>query len=189
MNSGTTADDGTCMSAISAAIKGALVSDGTMSFELRIRSAAVTGVVLAGFTSAECVSDTVPIASVLALVVDQVDGGSESMAVHIRDDDATTATEWQAISAIADAEGANALEVLLGVVTAADTYVVLRVEIDALGNAYFYVDGTLLHAEPLAVTTTARMIPILHLMESTVNAGAVISFIDYWEFVQARPSG
>ena len=189
MNSGTTADDGTCMSAISAAIKGALVSDGTMSFELRIRSAAVTGVVLAGFTSAECVSDTVPIASVLALVVDQVDGGSESMAVHIRDDDATTATEWQAISAIADAEGANALEVLLGVVTAADTYVVLRVEIDALGNAYWYIAGSLVHAEPLAVTITARMIPILHLMESTVNAGAVISFIDYWEFVQARPSG
>ena len=189
MNSGTTTDNGTCMSAISAANFGALVSDGTMSFELRIRSAAVTGVVTAGFSTVVCVSDVVPIASILALVVDQVDAGSESLAVISRDDDATTATEWQVISAIANAEGANALEVPLGVVTAADTYVVLRVEIDALGNAYFYVDGNLGHAEPLAVTTTARMIPILHLMESAVDAGAVISFIDYWEFVVVRPSG
>ncbi|KKN29919.1 hypothetical protein LCGC14_0839180 [marine sediment metagenome] len=189
MDSGTTADDGTCMSAITAASFGALVSDGWTSFELRIRSAAVTGVVTMGLSNVICVADVVPIASVLALVVDQVDGGSESLALITRDDDATTATEWQAISAIADAEGANALEVPLGVITAADTYVVLRVEIDSGGNAYFYVAGNLVHAEPLAVTTTARLAPILHLMESTVDAGAVISFIDYWEFVAPRPTG
>ncbi len=189
MNSGTATDDGTCMSAITASNHGALVADGWMSFEIRIRSAAVTGVVIAGFTTAECVADTVPIASVLNLVTDQVDAGSESLAVIIRDDDATTATEWQAVSAIANTEGANTLEVPLGVITAINTYVVLRVEIDSAGNAYFYINGALKHAEPLAVTTSARLIPILHLMESGVDAGAVISFIDYWEFVRARPTG
>ncbi len=188
MNSGTTTDDGTCMSAITSGSFGGLVSDGPISFEIRIRSAAVTGVVFMTLADTVCAADTVPLASVLALVVDQVDGGSESLAGIMRDQDATSAAQWHAISAIADTEGANALEVPLGISTDADVYVVLRVETDALGNAYFYVNGALKHAEALAVTTSARLIPVLHLMESAGDDGAVISMIDYWEFSVARPT-
>ena len=185
---GTTAENGVCMSMVTTASFGALVSDGTMSLEVRLRTDTLDGKMVVLLASVACVADVVPLVDIDSGVVSQVDAGSESLAGFVRQDEGTDTDDWQAISAIADAEGANALEVPLGTATAVDTYVILRVEIDSAGNAYFYVAGSLVHAEPLAVTTTARLIPLIQDMETALNVGAVTMVIDYLEFVQARPS-
>ena len=186
---GTTAENGLCMSMVTTASFGALVSDGTMSFEVRLRTDTLDGKMVVLLASVACVADVVPLVDIDSGVVSQVDAGSESLAGFVRQDEADDTDDWQAISAIADAEGANALEVPLGTATAVDTYVILRIEIDSAGNAYWYVAGSLVHAEPLAVTTTARLIPLIQDMETALNVGAVTMIIDYLEFVQARPSG
>lgn len=190
LNGGSTADNGSCMSAIAAATKGALVSDGWTVFEARLRSGALDGKIAMLLTTSACVSDTVPVVDIDSGVVSQIDAGTESLAGFVRQDEATDVDAWQAISAIADAEGANALEVVLdNITTAVNTYVVLRIEVDSAGNAYWYIAGTLVHAEPLAVTTTARLIPAIFVMETALNVGAVIVFVDYWLTVVPRPIG
>ena len=186
---GVTAENGVCMSMVTTASFGALVSDGTMSFEVRLRTDTLDGKMVVLLASVACVADVVPLVDIDSGVVSQVDAGSESLAGFVRQDEGTDTDDWQAISAIADAEGANALEVPLGTATAVDTYVTLRIEIDSAGNAYWYIAGSLVHAEPLAVTTTARLIPLIQDMETALNVGAVTMIIDYFEFVQARPSG
>ena len=185
---GTTAENGVCMSAETTANFGALVSDGTMSFEVRLRTDTLDGKMVVLLASVACVADVVPLVDIDSGVVSQVDAGSESLAGFVRQDEGTDTDDWQAISAIADAEGANALEVPLGTATAVDTYVTLRIEIASTGDAYWYIAGSLVHAEPLAVTTTARLIPLIQDMETALNVGAVTMIIDYWEFVVARPS-
>ena len=181
-------DEATCMSAITLASMGALVSDGPISFEVRLRADVDDGIVAAGLIDIACVADNVPVADIDSGTV-AFNGATAGGAMIWQQDEATDTDDFQAISAISNVEGANALEVPMGVALVADTYFTLRVETDTAGNAYFYVDGTLLHAEPLAVTTTDRLIPMVQTVATIGSPSvAVTVVIDYWEFVVPRPS-
>lgn len=100
--------------------------------------------------------------------------------------DATT-NEWQAVSTNATAIGNAATEYNLNVAPTAGTYDTLRIEIEATGDAYFYVNGVLQGAEPLAVATAATLMPWLGVMSTTTTLVKVDT--DYVLFVAPRPSG
>lgn len=180
-------DESTCMGAITTASWGALVSDGIISFETRLRVDTIAGSVGAGLIDIACVADNIPIADIDSGTV-VFNGATAGGALIWQQDEATDVDDFQAISALSNAEGANALEVPLGVALVADTYFTLRVETDTAGNAYFYADGTLLHAEPLAVTTTDRLIPMIQANSTIPGTQTVVITVDYWEFSVPRPS-
>ena len=118
----------------------------------------------------------------------QLDANNADMIGIVRQDEATDTDDWQAFSSLADVEGANALEVPLGTATVVDTYVVLRVETDAAGNGYWYINDALVHAEALAVATTARLIPAFVSAETVAAGGTVTTVLDYVLFVHPRPT-
>lgn len=188
ITSGTASQDGACFSTITADAFGSDISDGWTVFEARLKSASVAGLVGMGFSDQVCAdtTDTIPTVDVDSGVVSQVDGESESLAVFVRQDEATDVDGWQVVSAIADAEGSNALEVSVGTQVATE-YQVLRIEIDSLGNAYWYIDGALVYAEPLAVTATAILVPTIFTTETVPDTGANITLVDYIMFVMPRP--
>lgn len=181
-------DEATCISAITLASMGALVSDGPISFEVRLRADEIGAAVAAGLIDIACVADNIPVADIDSGAV-IFNGATAGGAMIHQQDEATDVDDFQAISAISDIEGANALEVPMGVALVVNTYFTLRVETDTAGNAYFYVDGTLLHAEPLAVTTTDRLIPMVQIFATDDGGDDVVTIIiDYWEFVVPRPA-
>ena len=187
-DSSNAGDEATCMSAVTLASMGALVSDGPISFETRLRADSINGIVAAGLIDIACVADNVPVADIDSGTV-VFNGATAGGAMIWQQDEATDVDDFQAISAISNVEGANALEVPMGVAIVADTYFTLRVETDTAGNAYFYVDGTLLHAEPLAVTTTDRLVPMVQAVATIGGTSeAVTIIIDSWEFVVPRPA-
>ena len=179
-----------CISMIDEATSGALVSDGPIVYEVRHRAAQTDGLTYMTLQSQNCTSSgTIDVLiDIDSGVVAQTDANNADMIGIARQDEATDTNDWQAFSSNDDTEGANALEVPLGTATAADTYVVLRVETDALGNGYWYVNGVLVHAEALAVATTARLIPAFVTAETVAAGGTVTVVIDYILFVQARPA-
>ena len=80
-------------------------------------------------------------------------------------------------------------EYSLAVAPVASTYIILRVEIDATGHAFFYINGLLQGAEPLAVATTAVLIPYWWAGSPDDGTGTVTKmYIDYLEFWGARPA-
>ena len=187
-DSSNAGDEATCIGALSLASFGALVSDGPISFEVRLRANSINGIVAGGLIDIACVADNVPVADIDSGTV-VFNGATAGGAMIWQQDEATNVADFQAISAISNVEGANALEVPMGVAIVADTYFTLRVETDTAGNAYFYVDGTLLHAEPLAVTTTDRLIPMVQAVATIDGTSeAVTIHIDSWEFVVPRPA-
>ena len=190
ITSGTTSQDGACFSTITADAFGSDISVGWTVFEVRLKSDNLNGLVGIGFSDQVCAdtTDTIPTVDIDSGVVSQVDGESESLAVFARQDEATDVDGWQVVSAIADAEGSNALEVSVGTQAAA-AYQILRVEIDSLGNAYWYIDGALVYVEPLAVTVTAILVPTIFTTETVLNVGASITLVDYILFVMPRPAG
>lgn len=187
-DSSNAGDEATCMSAITAASFGGLVSDGIISFEARLQADSINGIVAAGLIDIACVADNVPVADIDSGTV-TFNGATAGGAMIWQQDEATNVDSFQAISALANVEGANALEVPLGTVIVAATYYTLRVETDTTGNAYFYVDGTLQHAEPLAVTTTDRLVPMIQAVATIDGTSeAVTIIVDYWEFMVPRPA-
>ena len=70
---------------------------------------------------------------------------------------------------------------------AAADYVTLRVETDAAGDCYFYVDGDLQYAEDACVATTARLGWFIW-ANTDDNASAVTLIIDYIEFQTTKPT-
>ncbi len=100
--------------------------------------------------------------------------------------DATTDV-WQAVSTNATDIGNAAGEYTLGSAPVGGTYDRLRLEVDAAGHAYFYINDTLMGVEPLAVATAALMQPWLGTMSTTTTLVKVDT--DYLMFVAPRPSG
>ena len=182
-----TSDDGNgeevCVGQADPATDGSTVSDGWHMFELRVSIDVLTGLAEMGWWDTICTADTVPISITTGTVA--ANGATAAIAAIVLDDGATDATAWQAVSAISNAEGANALEVPM-ITAVVSTYVVLRLEIDNLGNAYFFVDDILLHAEPLAVLTTSEIAAFFQ-VESTTST-ALVGTVDYWTTVQPRPT-
>lgn len=187
ITSGTVSQDGACLSYITADALGSDISDGITAFEIRVRSDNLNGLFAMGMSDQVCAdtTDTIPVMDVDSGVVSQVDGESESLIAFARQDEATDVDGWQIVSAIADVEGANALEVSVGTQVAA-TYDVLRVEVDSLGNGYWYLNGALVHAEALAVTVTAILVPNIWSTETAVDTGASINIVDYFRYVMPK---
>ena len=191
MNAGTTdITDGICLSFLAIGPFGALPSDGPIIFETRLQAEQVDGLVYMTLQAQECtaLNTVVTMIDMDSGVVLQLDASNADMIGIARQDEATDTDDWQAFSSLVDTEGANALEVPLGVVGVATEYDTLRVETDTAGNGYFYVNGTLLHAEALAVTPGTRLLPSIFVSETAANGGAVEIHVDYILYVVPRPA-
>ena len=168
---------------------GSLVSLGGTVFETRVSLDGIAGCsqwyglsdVLG--TNAERLPHTVDSGTVAdgGLTVTNVVGISFST-------DATATTKYTITSENAGTIGNSAAEEALDVGPTADTFAVLRIEVDSNGDARFYVDGTLKATRVLAVATTALLIPLIG-MDSGTDAQADIDLsIDYILFEGNRPS-
>ena len=106
--------------------------------------------------------------------------------------DAVHPTLWQAVSTNATAIGNAEDEYTLANAPVAATYQLFRIEVDTTGDAFWYVEGLLMGAEPLAVATTATLMPYYG-AGSAVDCGGSCDVtkvdVDYVYFSGARPSG
>lgn len=183
----TGADAATCLSAITEAAYGALVSDGWTVIEARLQVDSVAGVAAFGLVDTTCIADNLVLADIDSGTVDKLAAGSATLVAFWQQDEATNTASWQALSAVTDStEGAQALEVPMATLVI-NTYDLLRIEIDELANAYFYINNNLLHAEAIATATTARLIPFFQVNDTTDGDAVVTMIIDYLMFVVPRP--
>ena len=169
--------------------RGALVSEGGIVFETRVALDALTGCsqwiglsdVLG--TNAERLPHTVDSGTVAdgGLTVTNVAGFSFSS-------DATATTCWTITSEKAGAIGNSEAEEALDVGPTADTYQILRIEVDADGTIRYYVDGVLKSTRSEGIATTAVLIPLIG-MDSGTDAQVVRDLsIDYILFEGNRPA-
>ncbi len=174
----------TCMSYIVAANFASLVSDGVMAWETRLTFTDDDGTAATGLNNVICATNDDDWYDIASEAVTALAANADS-AAWVQDAAATDVTTWQTLSAHTDVEGANALSVPGPTHTPA-AYAVYRIEIDSAGNAYWYYNGVLRHAEPLAVNTTAELIPFVAV--SGNGGGTVNVNLDYWMFVRPRPT-
>jgi hypothetical protein len=102
--------------------------------------------------------------------------------------DATATTTWQFCHENAGTIGNSGAEDAHTAGPTADTYQVLRIEVDATGDARFYIDGTLVKTETTAVATTSLLIPFIGGNSADDADVATDVSIDYIYFSGARPS-
>lgn len=183
--SSTDENDMECFGVDVVADHAVLPSDGWSAIEIRLNVDVLTAAAGMGFHDTVCTDTGVWVTAVAGVVASS--GAGDSQAIITFQDAATNSTSWLATSAIIDVEGANALEVAMATAVAG-TYVRLRVELDNLGNAFFYIDGTLQHVEPLAVTTTVEQAPLAFAESSSAGSTALLMTMDYWMFVKPRPT-
>ena len=182
---GTTDTDGACLSS-TVAEWGGLPSDGWIVTEVRFRVDVITGFIWAGLADVACANDDVVNFVVTGNSVVSGGGVFADLAGIGLSDEATESDVWAPMTALADAEGANAQIMDMGTAVAA-TYVTLRTEIDTHGNSYHYVDGTLQHAEALAVASTVRAVAWFE-VGATATVAALTAIVDYIFYVSTRPT-
>lgn len=181
------ATDGTSLSLILLA-KGSLVSLGTTVMEARVSGAVLTGCnVCVGLSDTLAESNEHGLYRAAAGTVS--DGGLTltNAAAFVFDKDATDATNWLVVSENAGTISNSGAEESASVGPTADTYQTLRIEVDASGDARFYIDGVLEKTEATAVATTSLLIPFISVDEAGTSAAETLS-IDYVKFQGARPS-
>ena len=182
------ANDGSTMSLILLS-QGALVSAGTTTFKTRVAFDQLTG------TSWNFgLSDTLAESTCRSLYT--VDSGTIADGGLTVDDavcfafssDATAGTKWQVCSEKTGTIYASAAEEALTTGPTAETYATLMITVDSSGNALFYLNGTLVANHPLAVATTAVLIPFIGGNSAEDADVATDVFVDYVYFSHARPS-
>ena len=145
--------------------------------EARVKVARITlcsfGV---GFSDAVTEGDNVQPFSVNGTTV--VDTASDGAAI-VFDTDATTKYFW-IVNSLITTQGGSILPSTY--VPVADTYITLRVAIDALGGARYYINGVEVGYKALATTTTTALTPYV----SCINrAGAALvltcDYIKVWQ--------
>lgn len=182
-----TADEMACFGSLLAATHGGTVGVGWISFEARVEWSTYAGKGGISINDTICVSNAVSLTDITGTTV-AANGATSSVASIFFDDGATSALFFHALSALSNAEGSNALTVVGPATATAGNYApVLRIEIDNLGNAFFFHDGTLFHAEPLAVSPTDEVIFRVEGGTSATTTGVDIT-IDYIEWVTPRPA-
>ena len=166
----------------------ALISDGVTSVTWRVRLNDIVGNSY-GFG----LSDAIPIANTIwlfevntNLVTDT--GTTNDIVLHFSSD-ADATTSWNPVSTNGGTIGNNADEFACPETIAVDTYMNLTIQIEATGDAFFYVDDVLCAAEALATATTARLVPYAYgtSAEDDTSGGGVFT-IDYVDFYMARPA-
>ena len=186
------ADDDTDMSVGSYGIigQGALVSSGLTVVEYRVHMSTIVNAVGVGLT------DTV--ANATEMEPFEADGSNVisegtvttcqnciAFLAHTTD---TNTFGWLAVSMNGNTMGAVADEYTLGVAPVASTYQVLRIEVDASGDAFWYINGVLKGVEPAALATAAVVVPYYWTGSIGATAAATV-LIDYIDFWAARPTG
>tara|TARA_Y100000034_G_C6847541_1_gene384076 strand:- start:7 stop:1116 length:1110 start_codon:yes stop_codon:yes gene_type:complete len=181
-------NDGTVLSRILLA-QGALVSLGMTVFECRVSFDQLTG------TSWNFgLSDTLAESTERSLYTINsgtvADGGlTLTNAVCFGfSTDATATDKWQFCHENGGTIGNSGAEDAHTAGPTADTYQVLRIEVDATGDARFYIDGTLVKTETTAVATTSLLIPFIGGNSADDADVATDVHIDYIYFSHARPS-
>ncbi len=182
------ANDGSVLSLILLA-KGSLVSLGTTVFECRVSFDQITG-------TSWCfgLSDTLAEGTERNLYKVNsgtiADGGLTltNAVCFAFDTDATAPTMWQFCSENAGTIAASAAEDAHTSGPTADTYETLRIEVDADGDARFYIDGTLVNSVTTAVATTSLLIPFIGGNSADDADVATDVSVDYVYFSGSRPS-
>ncbi len=193
----TGGDDGDAADAaevtFSLAAQVGLVSDGLTIFEVRSSVEDITaGVWSIGLTEDVVTDSTEDPEHVINTNVVTDLAACNSCISFSFSSDAVFPTLLQAVSTNATAIGNAADEYTLGNAPVAATYQILRIEIDATGDAYWYVDGVLMGAEPLAVGTAATLGPFFvagSADDCTTACGVTKVDVDYMYFIVPRPSG
>ena len=167
--------------------KGSLISLGKTVFETRVSFSAVTGCSW-GFGLGDVLANATEVANyTVNSGVAADDAGIANAISFVFDTDATAAL-WQACSTNAGTVGNAGVEETLVDAPAANTYQTLRIEVDASGDARFYINGVLRLSRPTAVATTALLIPYIW-GDSAVDAQTSVTVaIDYVKFQGARPA-
>lgn len=179
-------NDGTVLSLILLS-QGALVSLGTTVFETRVSFDQ-----LAGTTWNFGLSDVLAEASERSMFTVKAgtvaDGGLTitNAVAFAFSSDATAPTMWQFCNESAGT--IDAVEAAHTTGPTADTYAVLRIEVDANGTARWYVDGTLVKTKLLAVATTALLIPFIGGNSADTVDTPTDVHVDYIYFSHARPA-
>jgi hypothetical protein len=172
---------------------GALISDGLTAMEMRVSASQIADSNF-GFGLVDVISaatEIVPFEANTNVVAEgAVTSTANAAAIFFN----TDSNDAQGDFFLAGSNNANTLgnaadEYSLGVAPVATTYVLLRIEIEATGHAFFYIDGLLQGAEPLAVATTAVLIPYWWAGSPDDGTGTVTKmYIDFLDFWGARPS-
>lgn len=185
---GNGVEDGSVMSLILLS-QGSLVSLGTTVFECRVSFSQLAGVA-ANFglsdtlaTDAERLLHTVDSGTV-------ADGGlTVTNTVEFAfSSDATATTKWQYCSENAGTIGNSGAEEASASGPTANTFDVLRIEVDADGDARFYLNGVLETTRATAVATTSLLIPYIGIDSGTDAQTVTDLTVDYVYFSGARPS-
>ena len=106
----------------------------------------------------------------------------------IMTDDALVSNNWVAGSLNGNTFENNAIGFEATTGATASTYQIFRIEIDATGDAYYFLDGALFFAQTTAVATTALIIPFISVYETVTGTDGFI-LVDYIDFWAARPAG
>lgn len=187
---GTGGDDNDelCLSYIDVSDMGGLVSDGTIVFEVRLKSNVTTAQFGALLHDEECVATQVTPFDVDSNVITFDTSNQANSVGFAHSEEADDVDGWTAVSANNDVEGNNSAEFELGTVVV-NTYITLRIEVDNSGDAYWYVDSVLVYAENEVVQTTAILLPFVWADTTVVDGGDPTIDVDFIEFVMTRPSG
>lgn len=169
---------------------GALVSSGLTIVEFRAHMSQITDANV-GFGLVDLISAATEIApfEVNSNVVAEGAVTTVANAVAIYFDTDADVDEWQAVANNANTIQNNSDEYELGTAPAATTYQRLRVEVNAAGDAFWYINGDLRGAMEDAVATTAVLIPYWWAGSAQDGTGTVNKVnVDYIDFFAPRPT-
>ncbi len=179
-------EDGAVMSLILLA-KGSLVSLGMTVFECRVSFDQITGVTACFGLSDKLATDAEHLLhTIIAGTV--ADGGLTvaDTVEFVYSEEATAGTLWHAASENNGTIGNSGAEQTLVVGPTIDEYQILRIEVDATGDARFYINGILRHTRLLAVKTAALLIPYIAIDGEAATPVVTDLTIDYVFFAGAR---
>jgi len=164
---------------------GALVSSGTTYMETRLHMSQITDTRM-GFGLVDVISAATEIEPFEANSNVVAEGAVTTVqnAVAFGFDTDAESDTWQLYSNNANTLGNVADEYATGTAPAATTYQKFGIEIDSAGNGYYFLNGVLVGAEPLAVATTAVLIPYWWAGTADDATGTVnkinVDYIDFW---------
>ena len=181
------ADDKTVLSLI-LITKGSLVSLGMTVFECRVSFDQITGTSW-GFGLGDVLANATEIPNFKVNSGTVTDDGGVTNGIAIMfSTDATATTLFQAVSTNGNTIGNSGNEETLTDGPTANTFDVLRIEVDADGDARFYINGVLRLSRTTAVATNSLLIPYIW-GDSGDDADIPTDLtIDYIKFQGARPS-
>jgi hypothetical protein len=172
---------------------GSLVSDGLTAVEFRASVSAITDVRmnLALVDRIQAATEEEPYQINTGVVVEGNSAAHANSIGFVFDTDSADAQTdmWNMASLNANTLGNASDEYTLGVSPVASTYARFRIEVDSAGNGFMYYNGDLVGVEPLAVATTAVLIPTWALCSPDDGTGTVRKgYLDYLLWYVPRPS-